>query len=694
MKRLFNLFFCLSISLVMVLDAQAKVERVEITSQRIFAEGHDFGETGSYETLAGTVFYAVDPDLPANVGIVDLDKAKRGRDGLVHFKADLFILKAVDLTKGNGAILYDVNNRGNKLALRLFNDAPSTNDPRSLTDSGDGFLMRQGYTIVWSGWDGELLPADHRLRLLTPVATDNGKEITGIVRAELFADLSEDRPTDTLSVSWSSTSLDLHGGYPPTERGKKQATLTWRLREKDPRVPIPRSQWEIITRTFDEGDPTWTSLPQVTLHLPSGFRPGYLYELLYEAKNPVVMGLGFAAVRDLVSWLRFTPAEDNPLRDSTTGTFVRYVYGFGVSQSGRFLRDFLYQGFNADEEGRQVFDGLIPHAAGGGRGFFNARFAQPTRTNFQHDGHLYPVDTFPFTYADITDPFTGRTDGILHQARSAGTVPFIMHVNTTAEYWTRSGSLAHTDPQGQNDAEIPDSVRMYAFDGTQHGTGHYPAKRSSGQQLDNPTNYVPLLKALLVGLDTWARGQGQPPPSAYPRIDQGTLVDWKQETTGFPLIPGIRYPEVIQQPSLCDYGPHFPMEGIITMEPPAVWADYTVKVPRCDQDGNPLGGIRLPDVEVPLATFTGWNLRNRSAGAENELVSMNGSYIPFPKTREDRFRQGDPSLSVEERYRSFEDYIEKYTSFAKELVAKGYLLEEDVEPMLQEREQFRDLFSH
>jgi hypothetical protein len=345
-----------------------------------------------------------------------------------------------------------------------------------------------------------------------------------------------------------------------------------------------------------------------------------------------------------------------------------------------------------DEEGRRVFDGIIPHVAGGGRGFFNARFAQPTRTNFQHDGHLYPVDTFPFTYADCTDPLTGRTDGILRRAQAAGTVPYIMHVNSTAEYWTRSGSLAHTDPAGQVDMEIPDTVRMYALDGTQHGSGRYPARRSKGQQMDNPTNYVPLLRALLVGLDRWVRGEALPPPSAYPRIDQGILVDWKREATGFPFIPAVRYPEVIQQPSLCIYGPRFQEERIITIEPPAVVRDYTVKVPRCDKDGNPLGGIRLPDIQVPLATFTGWNLRDRHAGAENELLSMNGSYIPFPKTKEDRLRSGDPRLSIEERYGSFEEYVEKYTSSANELVAEGYLLQEDADQLIRGRDQFRDLF--
>ncbi len=658
------------------------------------ADGHEFANTGPYEKLAGTVFYAVDPDDPANAGIVDLDKAEQDSDGLVHFKSDFYILKPKDLSRGNGSIFYDVNNRGNKLALNVFNDATWSSDPSTLKECGDGFLMREGYTIVWSGWDGELLPAEDRLRLSAPIATNNGEAITGIVRAEIFTNAppEQDEVTDTLSVSWPSTALTLHGGYEPTKQGEENATLTWRLREADPRVPIPRAQWEIVAKEFEEGDPAWSSLPQVTLYLPCGFRPGYLYELIYEAKNPVVMGLGFASVRDLISWLRYNTDKNNPLRKSNTATFIDRCHGFGVSQSGRFLRDFLYQRFNADEEGRIVFEGLMPHVAGGGRGFFNSRFAQPTRTNFQHDGHLYPVDQFPFTYADTTDPFTGRIDGILRTARSSGTVPRIMSINSTADYWTRSASLSHTDPSGRFDAEIPETVRIYAIDGAQHGPGHYPPGQSTGQQMNNPTNYRPILKSLLVGLDKWVRGDEPPPRSAYPRIDEGTLVNPKQEATGFPFIPNVRYPEVIQQPSLCNYGKEFLTEGIISIEPPVVLADYGVRVPRCDADGSPVGGIRLPDIEVPVATFTGWNLRSRTVGAENELVSMNGSYIPFPKTKEERIRLADPRHSIQERYNSFEDYVAKYTVSAHQLVEGGYLLQEDVQKMVEEREQFKSLF--
>ena len=674
-------------------SAIAKVERIDITSREIFADGHQFGKTGSYEKLVGTIFYSADPELPANAGIIDLDKADRGPDGYVHYKADLFILKPADLSKGNGAILYDVNNRGNKLALRFFSGAPMKNDPQTIEDSGDGYLFREGYTLVWSGWDGELLPAKDRLRLLAPPASNDGEPITDIVQAELFTNsVPEDEILDTLSISWPSTVLGLHGAYPPTESGRKNATLTWRRAEKDPRIPIPRSQWDIISKTFPEEDPEWTSLPQVTLRLPCGFRPGYLYELIYEAKNPVVMGLGFAAVRDLISYLRHETNARNPLFDPDSSTSIHCTLGFGVSQSGRFLRDFLYQGFNADENGRIVFDGLIPHVAGAGRGFFNARFAQPTRTNFQHDGHLYPIDRFPFTYAVTTDPLTGKTDGILRRAFETGTVPYIMNVNTSADYWTRGASLSHTHPGGNVDAVIPKTVRFYALLGTSHSPSDYPARRSTGQQLNNPANYAPLLKALLAGLNKWVRGEGAPPPSAYPRFSNNTLASYSQDSTGFPYIPGVRYPEVIQQSALCDYGPHFEQEKIITIAPPTELSHYNTYVPRCDRDGNPIGGIRLPDLEIPLATFTGWNLRNPQAGADNELVSMNGSYIPFPKTKKERQRLGDPRPSIEERYTSFQDYVEKYKACAKEMVNQGYLLEEDIAPLVKEREQFRELF--
>ena len=366
---------------------------------------------------------------------------------------------------------------------------------------------------------------------------------------------------------------------------------------------------------------------QIRLKLAGGFRPGYLYELICEAEGPIVQGSGFAAVRDLVSFLRYDTSKRNPLRTATGKSAINRAHGFGVSQSGRFLRHFLYQGFNVDEKGRKVFDGLMPHVAGGGLGFFNHRFAQPTRHNGQHEDHLYPADVFPFTYGDSTDPFSKRTDGILR--RSAKLLPRVMHTQSAAEYWHRSGSLVHTDPLGTRDAVIPDSVRIYAFGGTQHGPAGFPPGRGSADNLLNPADYRPQLRALLDALDAWVRDDKSPPASVYPTIASGTLVGWQQKHTGFPSLPGVRYPEVIQRPQALDLGPDFATRGIITVEPPRIVGNYVVRVPKSDRAGNDRGTLLPAEVSVPLATFTGWNLRRRDVGAEAMLASLAGSYLPL-----------------------------------------------------------------
>jgi hypothetical protein len=369
---------------------------------------------------------------------------------------------------------------------------------------------------------------------------------------------------------------------------------------------------------------------------------------------------------------------------------LRRAHGFGVSQSGRFLRNFLYLGLNDDERGRIVFDGLMPHVAGGGLGFFNHRFAQPTRFAGQHEDHTYPIDYFPFTYGKEVDPFTKRTDGILYSSRR--NVPKVMHTQSAAEYWHRSGSLVHTDPLGTKDADIPPNVRIYAFGGTQHGPAADPPPRGIADNLNNPSDYRPFLRALLDALDLWVTENKEPPASVYPRIDKKTLVSWKQKGTGFPAIPGIRYPEVIQEPLCLDYGPRFLKEGIITIEPPKVIGKYVVLVPRSGPDGNDLGTLLPPEVGVPIATHTGWNLRRRDAGAEAMLANLLGSFIPFAKTKSERMATGDPRLSLEERYGSFETFQKRFAENCASLVKDRYLLNEDARRLIAGRAKVAALF--
>ncbi len=671
------------VCLLLILDgvSHAAVTRFEIRSRAPLAEGKEFGAAGAYERIVGRVYYEIDPELPQNQNVVDLKLAPRNERGKVETWGDLFILAPLDLSKGNGALLYDVNNRGNKLALRFFNDAPGDNDPRTAAHAGDGFLMRNGFTVVWSGWDGELLPGANRLRLSPPVARDGDERITGPVRCEI----APNRHLKRTVVNW-----DNHGSYRPTENGLKTATLTHRVRPGDSRVPVPREKWTLHVTDVDSDSPS--QLPKVELEMPDGLQRGHLYELIYEAQDPLVHGTCFTAVRDLISAIKHGGGENNPLLVDGQPA-IRRAHGFGVSQSGRFLREFLYWGFNEDEHGRQVFDGLIPHVTGAGLGSFNHRFAQPTRHVTQHDHHDYPADRFPFTYEKQHDPLSDQTAGILERAAATGTAPYVFHTQSSAEYWTRSGSLAHTDPLGQRDAGIPENVRFYTFGGTQHGPSGWPPTRGEGQNLANPGDYRPFLRALLLALDGWADNGTPAPPSVYPTITAGTLVAWDQSSTGFPAVPGVGYPAVIQQPSFWDYGPRWLTDRIVDQQPPVPRGDYRVLVPRCDPDGNDVGCLSPPEVAVPVATYTGWNLRAKESGAEGELVSLRGSYIPFPVTKADRKQANDPRSSLEEGYGTLADYLKRLESKCRELEQSGYVLPEDGERIVRiQRERAEPLF--
>jgi hypothetical protein len=667
--------------------ARAELRTLEIISRQPFAEGMEFGSTGAYERIIGVGRFAVDPGHARNRGIVDLDKAAKDDTGKVLFESDVVILAPKDPARGNGAVLYDVNNRGNKLAVRFFNLGGGGNDPLTKADAGDGFLFRRGYTVVWCGWIGEMLPGNHRMLLKVPVATENGKPIRGPVRFEMTTDAA----AETLPLS----QREGHGSYSPTPAGEKNAVLTWRLREDGERVVIPRGQWSLERQPLPEvKEGVSGTLPQIRCRVQGGFRPGYIYEMICECENPIVQGLGFAAIRDLISFLKHDGSKQNPLLSAAGKPVITRAHGFGVSQSGRCLRTFVWQGFNADEADRKVFDGLIPHVAGGGLGFFNHRFAQPTRHNGQQENHTYFGDAFPFTYGEAVDPHSKRTDGILLklQKENAKFLPKIMHTQSAAEYWHRSGSLVHTDPLGSKDAIIPDNVRIYAFGGTQHGPAADPNARGAAENMVNPGDFRPIMRALLEDLDAWVKNDTAPPPSAYPRIDQGTLVYWSQKSTGFPALPGVRYPEVIQRPAYLDFGPDFWTKGIITVEPPKQGGQYFVMVPKSGPDGNDLGTLLPAEVAVPLATYTGWNLRRRDVGAEGALANLMGSYIPFSKTKADREKTGDPRASIEERYGTFEKYQKEFAAKCADMVGRRVLLQEDADRLIQSREKMKDQF--
>ena len=670
-KSFLHLFRSLVLSLAGITFSAsllAEVTRFEITEREPFAGGEVFGDVGAYERIVGKVHFELDPVAHANRHVIDLKLAPRNARGRVELSADLYLLVPKNLSKSNGALVYGVNNRGNLNLLRHFNYGGGGNAPKDEKHAGDGFLMRHGFTVVWSGWDGELLPGNGRLRLSPPKVKGH---ITGKVRCEIVPASDTKR---TL-VNWGN-----HGSYRPTPRGLKTATFTHRLFAGHPRVPIPRSEWKLHVSAVESDSPS--QLPKVELEYPAGLKRLHIYELIYEAQDPVVMGTGFTSVRDLVSALKHGTGKGNPLLIKGRSPIKR-AHSHGVSQSGRFLREMMYWDFNADEKGRKVFEGIIPHVSGSGMGSFNHRFAQPTRHAGQHDHHDYPPDRFPFAYETQTDPLSGLSEGILARSFKSGTAPLVMHTQSSSEYWNRSGSLVHTDPLGERDARIPDNVRIYFFGGTQHGPSGFTTKIGSGQTAPNPADYKPFVRALLLGLDRWAKDGTKPPRSKYPTIKEGTLVAWTQNATGFPDIPGINYPSLIQQPSYLDFGSRWRKQRIVDRQPPIARGDYRVLVPRSRPDGNELGCLSAPEVAVPVATYASWRLRPAAGPAPSQLYSLSGSYIPFPVTRAEREKSGDPRSSVEELYGTLENYLKQLIAQCRRYEQAGYLLPEDTERTLR-----------
>ncbi|MFH1923720.1 MAG: alpha/beta hydrolase domain-containing protein [Planctomycetota bacterium] len=651
--------------------ARAEVARVEIDRRESFADGHSFGRSGPYEKLSGRLHLEVDPLDPANQRVTDLKLAPRNARGKVECWTDFFLLKPVDSLRGNRRVLYDVNNRGNKLAVWTFNGTQG-NNPTTLADAGNGFLMHQGYSILWCGWCGDVT-ADGTDRLLMglPVARDGDKPITGRIHVEICVDEKvQSRP-----FFWSPWGTA--DAYPAASLDNKMARLTMRPKRSEPAVEVPRDAWALAR--MEDGklvpDPK-------QLYVEDGFRPGWLYDLVYTGKEPRVAGLGLAAIRDCVSFFRYADEDRQGFQNPLAGS-VEYAYVFGISQSGRVVHHFLYDGFNADETGRVVFDGCLAHVAGAGKGLFNHRFGMATVYGIHHQGNLYPSEFFPFTPMPQKDPVTGHEGDTLARARAQGHVPKMIFTQTSTEYWARAASLLHTDVEGKRDLELDPNLRIYSVAGAQH-LGAGPPDRGTCQ---NPRNILddrpPVLRAMLVALDRWVGEGRQPPASRYPRIADGTLVGLDVFRGSFPHIPGVRLPEGYYMPLRLDFGPRWYTEGIADFVPPKPGPPYQTLVPAADADGNELAGIRLPDVAVPLGTFTGWNLRAAEYGAEGMLGGLHGSYLPFARTPDERSKQGDPRPSVLERYPTRAVYLARMTEAALQLEQEGFLLEADVVEILK-----------
>jgi hypothetical protein len=615
----------------------AEVKRIEIASRTDVENGTPFGAAGAYEHLAGTVYFALDPNNARNKAIVNLEKAPRNAQGEVEFSADLSIFRPKDASRGNGVLLFDIVNRGGSVALGDLNRAERDGE------IGDGFLMREGYTIVAVGWQFDV--PENEIGIDPPIATEKGKPILGTISTWFIPNQA------TPTVSFAA-----NGVYAPVDPGGAQHRLTERDGFYGTPALVPRGNWAFGGRD-EAGVGDWRSL-----FLKTGFKPGVTYELTYQTKDPPVAGVGFAAVRDLASAFKHSP-------DALVSG--RYAYAFGRSQTGRFLRAFLHEGFNTDERERPAFDALFIHVAGGAFGSFNENFAQPNDSRFF-------TTVFPYRYKMERDPATGKMGGLGARVPK-GADPKIFIVNSSAEYWGggRVAAMTHVSLDGRQDVEDAENVRNYMLAGTQHGAGRLPAAQTPGQFRGNTNDYRWAQRALLVALDAWVRTGLMPPASRHPRLSDRTLV--AQRDIRFPDIRGVQWPYDVPGGYRTDLG-GAPMRHALPF-----------LVPQVDADGNETGGIRLPEVAVPLAATTGWAFRSERVGAPQQLLTNTGSYIPFPATRAERDKNGDPRPSIAERYSGRADYLGRVEAAARHLAEERYVLPGDVNAIVERAGRHWDL---
>ena len=644
--------------------APSGIVRIEITSTATAFEGTTFGTVGTYQKLRGKAYGELDPGDPRNAVIVDLARAPLNSRGRVEYSMDIYILKPTELSKGNRKVFMEVNNRGGKL-FGSFNQSSGGNDPTTAAHAGQAFLMNQGYTLVWNGWDPSAAAGNNNLTITLPIAKNaDGTSITG--------------PSYEYIVFDNATTMTSTLAYNAATADKTRATLTVRDRLADTPTVIPATGWE------------YASTNSIRL-LPAGtaFKQSAIYEFTYTAIDPYVAGIGFAATRDFLSFLRNKTADGLGNANPLAGDVTR-VLGFTVSQPGRYMNDFVWLGFNQTENNGKAFDGVENWIAAGTGIGLNYRFAQSARTERNRQNHFYPEAPFPFSYSVLTDPLTGKTDGRNRRCMASNTCPKIMMVNSANEYWVKTGSLLHTDLAG-NDIADPENVRSYLLSGVEHTVaGNAPNSFGSCAQPRNVIDPNPALRALFVALDQWVDGT-PPPTSQVPRRADGTAVFSSttansplgigivpQASLGWPTIPGVTYTGLITVRNLFDFGPQFD-SGIISKTPPtATGKIYPSFVSRVDADGNEIAGIRLPPVAAPTATHTGWALRSTAFGGPDGCEAA-GQTIALAVTAAERALSGDPRLSLTERYGNKAGYVSATTAAANSLRDRRLLLPADVQ---------------
>ena len=642
---------------IIVLPSFAKVLRVEVNRRGTILNGKTFGQSGAYEWIQGTVWFGIDPINIYNARIVDLELAPVNENGLVEASANFEVLQPLDPLKRKGLGLVEVSNRGGKFSLRYFNRATARSlQPDNPDAFGDGLLMRKGLTVIWIGWQFDVPDQTGMLRLEAPIAKNrDGSAITGLVRS----DWTLDQPTKTLKLGHHA-----QVGYPVADAQSPYNVLTIRNGRNAPREIVPRENWKFAIEKDGKVNPD-----KFHIYSETGFKEGYIYELVYLSKDPPVVGMGLAAIRDIAAYAKYDKNSLFP---------VRQIMAAGVSQTGRFLRHFIYQGFNTDEQGQKVYDGMMIITAGAGRGSFNHRFAQPSRDAHRYSAFFYPTDIFPFSGVDQLDTETGKTDGLYSHQLIPNQIPKIFYVNTGYEYWGRSASLIHTTPDGTADIKLQPHERIFVLSSGQHFVWRFPPGKRDimvdhriyrGDPLDYSVNY----RALLVSLVSWVSGR-LPQVSLYPRISNGELVPVSKEN--FPPIPGVEYPKVTQVPYRVDYGPMW-NQGIILYQPPTLGDEYPCLVPRLDKYGNDLEGIRNVEISVPLATYFPWNLRTGYKGGSHELTDFMGTFLPFPRDEKEKRKWQDPRPAIRTLYSGKTEYLEKVGKAADLLIGQGFVLKED-----------------
>ena len=674
MKNLYKLWYVFIVILGLSAPSRAVVSKVEIISRAVILNGQTFGNHGAYELIKGKIYFEFDPANAANRKIVNITLAPRNSKGLVEAWSDLVVLKPVDEKKGSGIALVEVSNRGGKFSPRYFNRGRSVMAVDSPADFGDGLLMEYGFTVIWIGWQFDVPQGDGRLKLHVPAAKYmDSTEITGLARS----DWTFDAPSKVMKLGHRQQI-----GYPVAAPDHPDNVLTVRSGRDAVRKTIPRNDWQ-FGRLENVNSPEGAAkvVPDKRyIYMEKGFEAGKIYEMVYVVKDPPVVGLGLGAIRDVISYAKNN--EGCPFK-------VKLGIAAGVSQTGRFLRQFLYQNFNMDEAGRKCYDGMMIITAGAGRGSFNHQFAQPSRDAHRYSAFFYPTDIFPFTSRLQSNPFTKGADGLLVHSRQKYH-PKIFYINTGYEYWGRAASLIHTTVDGRQDVAPFDNERIYHIGSGQHFVNGFPPETANkinqsglyrGNHLDFSVNY----RALLLALSDWVADIKMPPGSRYPKVSDQTLVSI--DKLAFPNIPGVDVPQVIHTVYGADYGPRW-QQGIIDNQPPRLTAPVEPKVSDVDATGNEVAGIQNVEIRVPLGTYLPWNLRQGMPGETHELTDFRGSFIRLPKNDKEKTLTGDPRPSIASLYKTRRDYLKKVNAAAEHLIEEGFLLPVDKKYIMQRSESY------